>query len=200
MGMAPPIVTRVREAGEGRVAVELDGSPWRVMPVEAAARSGLDVGITVDRARARRLRVELRRAEALTVAARALRHRDHSRQSLAERLADRRIDVDAGEEALKTLERLGLVDDRRAAHARARALAERDAGDAYIRADLMRRGFAADAVAEALAALEPESDRLARVVERRGLSDRALRRLASKGFPGGLIEELVATLQPDELG
>ena len=198
--MASPVVTRVSDAGRGRVAVELDGSPWRVLPLEAVARSGLDVGVAVDRPRARRVRVELRRAKALTVAARSLRYRDHSRQSLADRLARSHVDVTSGDEALSTLERLGLLDDERAALARAIALAERDAGDLFIQADLEQRGFGESDVAAAIAALEPEAVRVEQIVARRGAGPRTIRRLLAKGFSPDTLEGLVADGQPDELG
>ena len=192
-------MTRVRDVGTGRVAVELDGSPWRVLPVEAAARSGLDVGVAVDRPRARRVRAELRRSEALAIAVRSLRYRDHSRQSLADRLARSRVDVAAGDEALGTLERLGLLDDRRSALARATALTERDAGDLLIRADLEQRGFTQSDVAEAIEAMEPEAARAERIIERRGTSPRTLRRLLARGFAPDALEGLIADERPDEL-
>ena len=195
-----PVVTRVRDVGTGRVAVELDGSPWRVLPVEAAARSGLDVGVAVDRPRARRVRAELRRSEALAIAARSLRYRDHSRQSLADRLARSRVDVAAGDEALGTLEWLGLLDDRRSALARATALAERDAGDLLIRADLEQRGFTQSDVAEAIEVIEPEAVRAERIIERRGASPRTLRLLLVRGFASDALEGLIADELPDELG
>jgi SOS response regulatory protein OraA/RecX len=198
--MASPVVTRVTDAGRGHVAVELDGSPWRVLPLEAVARSGLDVGVAVDRPRARRVRVELRRSQALAVATRSLRHRDHSRQSLADRLARSHVDVISGDEALTTLERAGLLDDQRAALARATALAGRDAGDQLIRADLEQRGFAASDVTAAIAALEPEATRVEEIVARRGAGTRTFRRLLAKGFAADALERLVADDQPDEVG
>ena len=180
--------------------MELDGSPWRVLPLEAVARSGLDVGVAVDRPRARRVRAELRRAEALAVAARSLRYRDHSRQSLADRLARSRVDATSGDEALSTLERLGLLDDGRAALARATALAARDAGDLFIEVDLEQRGFGERDVAAAIAALEPEAARVERIVARRGASARTIRRLRAKGFAADALETLIADEQPNELG
>lgn len=199
MTAAVPVVTRVRDAGTGRVAVELDGSPWRMLPVEAAVRAGLDVGVAVDRPRARRVRTELRRSEALAIASRSLRHRDHSRRSLAERLARSRVNADTGNEVLGMLERVGLLNDRRAARARATALADRDAGDLLIRADLEQRGFSESDVAEAIDAIEPETARAQRIVERRGANPRTLRRLLGKGFATDVLEELIADGTPDEL-
>src|SRR5439155_24276402 len=117
----------------GKGGVELDGAPWRLVPADAAVRAGLSVGRALDRDTARSLGRELRRAEALGVAVRALRYRDLSRRRLEERLERRGARGDARAEALETLERAGLVDDRRVAAARACALAERGYGDAAIR-------------------------------------------------------------------
>ncbi len=195
-----PVVTSVRDAGTGRVAVELDGAPWRVVPVEAAARSGLDVGVAVDRPRARRLRSELRRSEALAIAVKSLRVRDHSRHSLADRLARRSVDTATGDEAISTLERLGLLDDQRSAHARATALADRDAGDLLIRSDLEQRGFLDDHVVNAIAALPPEAVRAERIVAQRGASPRTFRRLATKGFSTDALDGLIADERQEELG
>ena len=62
-----PSVTALR-ARRGRVEVEVDGSPWRTLPLEVVGRSGLLVGLELDRPRLRLVRRELRRAEALAAA------------------------------------------------------------------------------------------------------------------------------------
>lgn len=194
------VVTSTRDVGAGRVAVELDGAPWRVLPVDVVARSGLTVGVAVDRPRARRVRTELRRADALVIAARSLRYRDHSRQSLINRLDRSRIPSTARDDALGTLENLGFLDDGRGALARATALAERDAGNLLIQSDLEQRGFQPPDVAAAIAALEPEAVRIERIVARRGPSVRALRRLLTKGFAPEALEGLIADEEANELG
>jgi hypothetical protein len=84
-----PRVTALRPGPRGQVAVELDGVPWRMVPVDVAARSGLSEGRVLDRPALRDLRRELRRFEALSVAARALHSRDLSRQALGDRLRSR---------------------------------------------------------------------------------------------------------------
>ena len=195
-----PVVTGVRDVGKGRVAIELDGSPWRVLPAAAVVRSGLNVGVAVDRPRARQVRTELRRSEALAIAARSLRFRDHSRQSLADRLSRGRVDAATGDEALNTLERLGLVDDRRSASARATALADRDAGDLFIRADLAQRGYEPADISDAIEALSPETARAEQIVGQRGASPRTFRRLLAKGFSAEAIEDLIADAELHELG
>ncbi|HZS23700.1 MAG TPA: RecX family transcriptional regulator [Gaiellaceae bacterium] len=179
------IVTALRERPRGRVEIELDGSTWRLAPADAVVRSGLAVGRALDRETARTFARELRRAEALQVAVRALRHRDHSRQRLAERLSGRAGAADA----LDALERAGLLDDGRVAGSRATGLAGRGFGDAAIRARLEAEGFTGEAVAGALAALEPESAR-ARALLEADAGPRALRRLAAKGFDPSTLEDV----------
>ena len=83
------VVTALRERPRGRVEVELDGAPWRLVPAAAVVGAGLVVGRALDREAARTLGRELRRLEALGVAVRALRHRDLSRRRLEERLTRR---------------------------------------------------------------------------------------------------------------
>jgi SOS response regulatory protein OraA/RecX len=183
-----PVVTALRAQPRGRVAVDLDGSAWRTLPAEPVVRAGLRVGCELDRPTARRLRHELRRAEALAVATRSLRSRDLSARALDERM--RRADVapSARREAVATLARAGAVDDRRFAAARAAALAGRGYGDAAISADLERRGIAGEILAEALAALEPEVERAREHVRRRGTGAKTARFLASKGFGDDALE------------
>ena len=65
-------LTALRRAGPGRVALELDGRPWRTVPDDVVVRCGLHAGLALDRARLRSSRTELQRAEALATAGRAL--------------------------------------------------------------------------------------------------------------------------------
>jgi regulatory protein len=193
-----PTVTRLRDDGRGRVAVELDDAPWRTLPVDVVARSGLVKGRALDRAALRLLRHELRRAEALAVAARALRRRDLSQRGMAERLARASVAPAAVEESLAVLSRAGLVDDSRFARTRADSLAERGYGDAAIRHDLGRQGIAQEVIEASLESLEPEAERARRLVERRGPGMKTARYLASKGFGEEALEAAVgADFAPD---
>jgi regulatory protein len=183
-----PTVTRLRDDRRGRVAVELDGAPWRTLPVDVVARAGLAEGRALDRPALRLLRHELRRAEALTVAGRALRRRDLSERELAERLARASVAPAAVEESLAVLSRAGLIDDARFARTRAGSLAERGYGDAAIKHDLGRQGVAPEAIQQALESLEAEGERARRLVERRGPGASTARYLASKGFGEEALE------------
>jgi SOS response regulatory protein OraA/RecX len=181
-------VTALRAVSRGRVAVELDGAPWRTLPVEPVVRAGLTVGRELDRSAARALRRELRRAEALIVATRSLRTRDLSARRLAERLERAEVAPAARREIVSTLTRAGLVDDARFASARAAALAGRGYGDTAILADLEAQGVAADVRALALGELEPEVDRARATVRRRGPGARTARFLAARGFSRESLE------------
>jgi SOS response regulatory protein OraA/RecX len=185
-----PVVTALRERPRDRVEVELDGVPWRLVPAEAVVRSGLSVGRALDREAARTLARELRRAEALGIAVRALRHRDLSRSRIEERLSRRGARAEAKTDVLEALERAGLVDDGRVASSGAEALAARGYGDEAIRFRLEREGLATELVAEALAGLEPEAVRAGKLLDRRGRGPASVRWLASRGFDAGTLEDV----------
>jgi SOS response regulatory protein OraA/RecX len=183
-------VSALRERPRGRVEVELDGEAWRTLPAEAVVRSGLAVGRTLDRETARELARELRRARALSRALRTLSARDRSRGEIDARLEQAGVPESARAEALKALERGGLVDDARMAAARAGALARRGYGNAAIRVDLLRRRVPEEAVVSALEALEPESERAAALLDGARDPRAALRRLAARGFDRDVVEDL----------
>ena len=181
-------VTRLHGQPRGRVAVEVDGALWRVVPVEVVVGAGISVGGELDRPTLRRLRRELRRNEALSAAARELRRRDLSSHVLADRLERRGVAAQERAEVVETLERAGLVDDDRFACARAAALAERGRGDAAIRWDLETKGLPGELVDRALASIDPEHDRARRILARRGRGAATARLLAARGFGEEAVE------------
>lgn len=193
-----PRVTALRSAGSGRVRIDLDGTPWRTIPVEVAARVGVWLDVELDRSRLRALARELRRVRALSEATGALARRDYSAGALEDRLERRRIAPAERRRALETLQRAGYVDDERFGMARARALAERGAGDAAIRADLERQRLTDASIEKALAGLEPEARRAERILEARGHVPETLRRLARKGFGEELLAELAERCVAEE--
>jgi SOS response regulatory protein OraA/RecX len=187
-----PTVTGLRERKRGRVAVELDGRPWRVLPTDTVVRAGLGIGRPLDRETARDLARELRRARALAQATRLLAASGRSRRELEQRLSRARHSDSAREEAVGALERAGALDDARLAESRAELLARRGYGDAAIRADLLRRLIPAEEATDAVAALEPELTRLRRLIEGEAVSPALLRRLASRGFSRDTLKEIAA--------
>jgi len=183
-----PTITALREGRRGRVVVELDGAPWRELPLAVVARAGLAAGVALDRPTLRLLRRELRREEALSVATRALRDRDLSARRLAERLERAAVAPDTVEASLATLSRAGLLDDGRLARSRAQGLADRGYGDAAIRHDLERQGVDPELVQAALEYLETEPERARRLVEVRGPGPKTARYLARRGFTDEALE------------
>jgi SOS response regulatory protein OraA/RecX len=187
-----PTVTGLRERKRGRVAIELDGRPWRVLPAQAVVRAGLAVGRRLDRQTARELAREVRRARALAQATRTLATSARSRRELEQRLARAGHSIAAREDALAALDRAELVDDARLADSRAELLARRGYGDAAIRADLRRRLIEPEAAAEAITALEPEDIRVRRVLAGQEITPALLRRLASRGFSRDTLNEVAS--------
>ena len=187
------IVTALRERKRNRVAVELDGRPWRVLPTDAVVRAGLTVGHPLDRSTARELAREIRRAKALAAATRSLAASDRSQRALEQRLARAGHSAAAREDAIASLARAGAIDDARLAESRAELLARRGYGDAAIRGDLRRRQIAPEVAASAVAALEPELERLRRAIENESVTPALLRRLAGRGFSRDTLDEVASS-------
>jgi regulatory protein len=137
---------------------------------------------------------------AVEAALRALRHRDLSARELDERLRARGFGESEREDALERVTRTGLLDDGRFAASRARSLAARGAGDAYIRHALYGAGVAEELVEDVLSDLEPELDRAHAIAARRGVSAKTARYLSGKGFSDEAIAGVVAGRDGDELG
>ncbi|MGH3033881.1 MAG: regulatory protein RecX [Gaiellaceae bacterium] len=178
----PATLTAVRRRSRGRVALEVDGRPWRVVPDDVVVRCGLAAGVPLERPLLRRIRTELLRARALEAGLRALERRDLSRARLEERLRRRRLGPAAEKEAVATLEEAGLVDDARLAHTRAQALAARGWGDAAVAARLRQEGLPDEAVRAALAGLSQEEERARAVAGSASDRRRAWGLLARRGF------------------
>jgi hypothetical protein len=148
-----PRVTALVAAPRGRVRVDLDGEQWRTLPAAVVVGARLVVGTELDRQRARTVRGELRRVEALAIGTAALARRDQSSAAVTAKLERRGVAPAERVRAVETLERAGYVDDARFAGARARMLADRGQGDAAIRFDLERNGLTPAAIEAAIAAL-----------------------------------------------
>jgi regulatory protein len=187
-------VTALR-ARDGRVAVELDGRAWRTLSVSVAVEAGLAVGCPLEREQARTLARALRREHATAVAIRALARRERSRTELDQRLERAGVRDSDRRETVERASRAGLVDDARFAEARACQLADRGAGDMVVLDDLARHGVDDVVARDAVARLEPEIARAARLVEARGKTTRTLRYLASRGFAEESLEDLIAELE-----
>ena len=137
---------------------------------------------------------------AVDAALRALRHRDLSAADLEHRLEAKGYGEAERADALATLQRTGLQDDRRFAESRAESLAARGGGDTLVRHELVRAGVDEDLVADAIALLEPEHERALRIAEQRGYGPKTARYLSGKGFSEDSIGAVVASSDGDELG
>jgi regulatory protein len=102
------------------------------------------------------------------------------------------VSAEHADEAVEELLRTGLLDDDRYARERARVLAERGKGDAAIRFELDGAGVEAAAAEDAIASLEPERERAARLAARRGASPATARLLAGRGFDEDVVAAVVA--------
>jgi regulatory protein len=189
-----PRVTALRPARPGRVLVELDGERWRTVSVEVAARSGLAVGLELDRERLRTLRRALRRGAALDAGVRALGRRDRSEQSLRAVLKRKGVATAECDDVVAALRRQGALDDERFARSRAAALAERGLGDGAIAFRLEQEGIGPEGAADALAGLEPEADRAVRLAARRGRTPTTARWLAARGFEADSVEAALSSV------
>lgn len=144
--------------------------------------------------------VEAMTDDAYECALRALHHRDRTEFEVEEHLQTRGFSEDDRSQAVETLRRNGLVDDERFAHARASSLAERGAGNGFIRARLAEAGVRRELVEGALEVVEGEETRARRSVERRGASPKTARYLYGKGFSGDVITSVIADGGRGELG
>jgi len=135
------------------------------------------------------------RPQPIDLAARALQHRDRSSRQLDDRLARAGIADDARAETLQRLERLGYVDDARYAAGRAAALAARGYGDDAIRHALAEAGVADE---QALAGLDPESERARLLVGKLGATAKTLAALRRKGFTEDALESIGSFAEGDE--
>jgi SOS response regulatory protein OraA/RecX len=197
MGERAPTLTAVRRARSGRVELEVDGERWRRVPDEVVLRCGLAPGVVLDRPLLRELRRELRRAEALDAAVRTVARRDVSSQALRGRLAARGVRAPAAEQAVGTLASAGVVDDERAAGARAQALAAKGWGDAAIAARLAGEGFRGGDVTSAIGDLDPEETRARPLAARAGDARAAWKLLARRGFAYETVESVIGCLDED---
>ncbi len=183
-------ITGLREVSANDVLVELDGVPWRKVPLIAAARAGLSVGKRLEREDLRLLRRELRRAEALTKATRMLARRPLPRVLLEDRLERKGVAPAAREEAVAVLEQAHYLNDHTYALDRATSLAERGYGDAVIRHILEQERVTSELIEEAVASLEFELERARAIARSIPDRKRLIGRLVRRGFDSDTVEQI----------
>ena len=138
--------------------------------------------------------------DAVAVALRSLARREHSERGLRERLRRAGFGRDEVDTAIAELVAKGLLSSERFAAERARVLAERGRGDAAIRFELEHENVESESIEAALASLEPEHERAARLVGRRGAGSATARLLASRGFDEEVVAAAVAHLARPPVG
>lgn len=193
---APARLTALRRVDGGRVALELDGAPWRTVPEIVVVRARLALGLELGRPVLREIRRELRRSEALERAGRTLARRDVSEADLRARLARGGVAPATVGEATEALRRAGALDDERFARGRAQALSERGWGNEAILARLEAEGAPSGLARDALNALRPETERARRLIAGRP-PENAARLLARRGFDPETVEAVLPALDAD---
>jgi SOS response regulatory protein OraA/RecX len=194
-GQGPaPTLTAVRRSRPGRVALEVDGRPWRVVPDDVVVSCGLRAGIALERPLLRDLRRALRRCEALEAAVRTVSRRDVSTRRLRQRLDARGIASPEAAAAVETLASAGVVDDERLARARARGIADRGWGDEAVAARLEQEGLPSAAIMRAIAELPTEHERAAVLAAREPDRRAAWRLLGRRGFAPETVEDVLGLL------
>jgi SOS response regulatory protein OraA/RecX len=161
---------------------------------DVVVRAGLVAGMTLERPVLRRLRREIQRANALSVAGRALARRDLSKRRLAGRLEQAGIGPETTRATIQTLDEAGLVEDARVASARAARLSERGWGDAAILARLEGEGIDAELASETVRALPPERARARTLAESHGDLRRIAQILTRRGFSPETLEDIAGGL------
>jgi SOS response regulatory protein OraA/RecX len=184
-------LTALRKAGPGRIALEVDGRPWRTVPAAVVARAGLVEGLELDRPTLRRVRSELVRGRALGIAGRALARRELSTRELDGRLARAGVAPAVAEDVREGLVAVGAVDDARYARTAAESLARRGWGDTAIEVKLDAAGVGCEALREAIDGLEPEPERARAAVRGERDPRRAAARLVRRGFSQESVEQCV---------
>ena len=129
-----------------------------------------------------------------------------STAALREALRRRGLPDEAIEAELQAAVRLGALDDRRSAHARARTLVIRGGWSREaMQARLVQEGYAPELAAGALAgAIRDEGwdarAAAARLIARGEPVRRSARRLLARGFPSSLVRELLPGVEGMEEG
>ncbi|MBN1448926.1 MAG: RecX family transcriptional regulator, partial [Bacteroidetes bacterium] len=155
------VITKIerQKKNRHRVSVYLDGDFAFGLNDEAVYRFGLHKGMELDDAR----RAEIERydqgVQAKRVAERYIGMRMRSEREVRQRLREKEFPEEVIEETVEVFRRVRLIDDRSFAEAWVRdRLLLRPRAPALLRAELRRKGVAADIIEEVLAAQFDEGD------------------------------------------
>jgi len=192
-------VTALKASAGGAIRVERDGARWLRLPVHLVADLGLFTGEEMDQARVEQVEEAAALERLWEAALRFTVARGRCRREVVQRLRDRQADEHQVDAVLGRLRAAGLMDEQANAETRVERLAARGWASRRIRSEMMRVGFANDAVQQALAAALPEGHDdavLAKAIgrgipasadERRRMADRLVR----QGLPPAAVREAV---------
>ena len=169
-------ITDIRRSGPGfrRRTLVVDGDAWRDVASAVANQLGLEVGDEVELSdlESRIGAAEIPRVREKAIALITARERSHA--GLVARLVEDGYGRDIAESTVTDLQRIGLVDDERFAHAMARTMANaRGKGRSGIARELKMAGISEEIVTDAVDAALSADDEYASA---RALADSAARR------------------------
>jgi regulatory protein len=190
----PGRLTAVLGDDEGLLCLELDGEPWcRVEPM-VVSRHGLEVGEIVPATVRRRVERAARDRSTVERAAAMLARRPYARADLERRLA-RRSGTTSARRALRRLDEVGALDDRRYATELAETRLRAGWGPFRIRHDLEQAGVGEEIIGETLESIDDAEWAAAEetaIGARTGVE--AGRRLVARGFDPERAAERFADL------
>jgi len=151
---------RTPRRGSKQRLIVLDDEPWRTTSADVVARLELEGGIEVEPDDLTGRIDETEPKCAREKAIRLLTYRERSAAGLRDRLMEDGYGEQAAGAVVADLERIGLVDDERFAHALARTMTQaRGLGRGRITHELARAGIAEDIASAALEeALPPDAE------------------------------------------
>lgn len=190
----PGRLTAVLGDEEGLLRLELDGEPWcRVEPM-VVSRHGLEVGEIVPATVRRRVENAAKDRSTVERAAAMLARRPYARADLERRLA-RRSGTTSARRALRRLDEVGALDDRRYATELTGTRLRAGWGPLRIRHDLEQAGVGEEIIGETLASVDDaewaDAEQTA-IGSRTGVE--AGRRLVARGFDPERVAERFADL------
>ncbi len=130
-----------------------------------------------------------------------LSRREYSAKELQDKLTTRGYPLEEAAAAVVSMQGYGFQDDTRFAEGKARASSRR-MGNRRVTAVLVEKGVSKEMAAQQLEALEPENDRVLRMVEKfsgkpldEALKAKVWRFLAYRGFTGAAIKAALQWLK-----
>ena len=202
-----PEITAItpQKKDKSRCNIETDGKFCCGMKLDTVIQNGLKVGMSVDTAALSQMQLE---SEKLTALDKALKHISISMKTekeIRQFLKQKGYLEDVAEYVLSKMKEYGFVDDRAYAASYVEGASKRK-GSRLIQMELRQKGIDAEAVDEALSALEDETKSARRCLEKymRGKPmdettlKKAYRNLLSKGFDYDTCRQAIESLKDED--